>query len=324
MSAAKLGYLWSGLAQQYFAMTNWDTAYPIDLPPNTSQPLPFSETGYFTLDFKSRYAYTDSTFGTPGSIVVNDRRAFGTTVLGPNPNGDSWFHVERKGGWWLQTRPGTSPPQYMSDPRGTQRRRQQQRCLRRHDGVGRATPYTVTADPTIGILPVTDSRGNPTLQTAYFVQLVIFAGVNRNVDPPSPLLAKQNSPNDVIVPNPYTGFDPTADSAPAPIDLDHTLVTTSPDARRQYLTFLAVAHQGDTSFLWPSRFATGQPYPNIVAVAQAKVFNDHSWDLWTQMWHAQLEPVTGLDPWLTQMDGGSPEYQYLQSIPPLAPAMMSH
>ena len=43
--------------------------------------------------------------------------------------------------------------------------------------------------------------------------------------------------------------------------------------------------------MWPTRFDGRKPYPNIVSIAQVQVFNNHSWDLWTQMWHAQLQSV---------------------------------
>jgi len=37
-------------------------------------------------------------------------------------------------------------------------------------------------------------------------------------------------------------------------------------------------------------------------VAQAKVFNRTSWDLWTQDWRASLAPVTMWDDWADRLE----------------------
>ena len=39
-------------------------------------------------------------------------------------------------------------------------------------------------------------------------------------------------------------------------------------------------------------------------MAQAKVFNTSSWDLWTQDWQVQLMPVTGWSDWIVRLDQG--------------------
>ena len=39
----------------------------------------------------------------------------------------------------------------------------------------------------------------------------------------------------------------------------------------------------------------------MVSVAQAELFNNKSWDLWTQDWRAQLVPVSQWDDWVHQM-----------------------
>jgi hypothetical protein len=42
----------------------------------------------------------------------------------------------------------------------------------------------------------------------------------------------------------------------------------------------------------------------MFTMAQVKVFNDASWDLWTQNWHAQLTPVTQWHDWYSQLQAG--------------------
>ena len=53
----------------------------------------------------------------------------------------------------------------------------------------------------------------------------------------------------------------------------------------------------DHARLWPSRFDGGKPYGHMVATTEARVFNDHSFDLWTPMWQTQLQPVQEYDRW---------------------------
>jgi hypothetical protein len=69
------------------------------------------------------------------------------------------------------------------------------------------------------------------------------------------------------------------------------------------------------------------------------VFNNHSWDLWTQMWYSQLQAVDGYEDWMQRMDDNAGdladtpwvdpnEYDamqaYLESLSELAPGMLSH
>ncbi len=104
--------------------------------------------------------------------------------------------------------------------------------------------------------------------------------------------------------------------------------------------------------MWPTHFAGRKPYPNIVSIAQAQVFNNHSWDLWTQMWHAQLTPVDNgngdgiilprelaFQDWIDQMEASSGDLdlvpllspqvwddaiEYFNVIEPLADQMSKH
>ena len=89
----------------------------------------------------------------------------------------------------------------------------------------------------------------------------------------------------------------------------------------------------------PKHFDPHQPFPDMVALAQAKVFNDHSWDMWTQMWHAQMEPISNYPDWVAMMTATNQDAmvaanqspaqfaeveQYLKNTQQLAPVAMSH
>jgi len=189
-------------------------------------------------------------------------------------------------------------------------------------------------DPDIGLPPKqigTDANGNPLYasQEVYWEVDVMYVGVNVG--------------EGVEVTNPWEGFDKDADDAPAPIDLVHEDLPAENDAaRQQYLTFLGLARESNRPGFWPSRFQ-GEVYPYNTALAQAHVFNNHSWDLWTQTWQARLEPIdaTRFDDWIAQAEGsaevvdGSQGFaldaeqivemaDHLRSIEALAPVMLNH
>lgn len=144
--------------------------------------------------------------------------------------------------------------------------------------------------PQLGLEPIrigTDAQGNGIYRAQEYHRTRYFLFVGVNVGPRRP------------VRDPYTGFNPNAADAPAPIDLDHDrLASTDERAAAQYLTVLGVARRDDTAMMWPARFDDTRHYGQMVALAQARVFNNHSFDLWTQTWFAQLEPVGRYDDWL--------------------------
>jgi hypothetical protein len=64
---------------------------------------------------------------------------------------------------------------------------------------------------------------------------------------------------------------------------------------------LAVAQRSNAANLTPQRFDGERTYPYNVALSQAMIFNNHSLDLWTQMWHSQLVPVQDYEGWVQYM-----------------------
>lgn len=132
-----------------------------------------------------------------------------------------------------------------------------------------------------------------------------------------------NNGEDVQIDNPYEGFD--AGSAPAPTDFIHEQRSPSLDGLpHDDLRFLTVAGQDTRSSLMPTRFdrnrsgveassgGAASGGRGAVAVSQSVVFNNHSDDLWTQMWRVQLEPVIEYENWVALMDDELPT---LSAIP---------
>jgi len=204
--------------------------------------------------------------------------------------------------------------------------------------------YRFGGYPELGLFPIqngVDQFGQPTYaaQRYYRTRYFLLVGVNVGLEK--------------VIRDPYTGFDPDSPTAPAPTDLDHTVFRSNMNLRRrEFMTHLGVAQRDDGAPMWPSRFAGRKPYPNVVSIAQSQVFNNHSWDLWTQMWHAQLMPVDNgrgdgmvhqrelaFADWVNQMQASSgdlgmvpelspQEYddavEFFNTIQPLAEMMLRH
>ncbi len=252
------------------------------------------ETAFFVVEIKSKYPKTDPQFMTPGT----------------------WAPVTDNGA------------------------RHQPRVVRRSRWMDPATwgvekivshgwrdewTYRKYWDSEIDITPISDGEDGYELQTIYRYDHFYFAGVN------------VGEPLEVRDPN--EGLNRNSDAAPAPLNLVHDSVWRDPTSRREFMTFLGIASRDDHPQAWASAFHSGKPHERVVALAQAKVFNSHSWDLWTPMWRAQIEPITRYDLWMNAMENGLGQgtsvslidldevedlYEYLDSLEPLAPAMLGH
>jgi len=129
---------------------------------------------------------------------------------------------------------------------------------------------------------------------------------------------------------------------PSPIDFDHSTMFRPRDGEvgqpGQPFAILGVARQPNDAPMWSDLFNTSA-YGHHVAVAQAGIFNNHSWDLWTQMWHAQLEPVNEYSRWVSLMQSTpgdadvfpqidpnevSDTVEYLDHVSELAEILMDH
>lgn len=156
--------------------------------------------------------------------------------------------------------------------------------------------YKTTEDTGIGLLPQHEDPNDPgsdlIWHTVYLTQFYIFAGADIRTT--------------TAVSNPCSYGD--LDDLPGPflLDVKPDDYTTNHDEgmRRSQFTFLSVAASSRASRVWPQRFASGNPGNTITTVAQAVVFNNKSWDLWTQNWEAKLVPVTNWADWVDKLDDG--------------------
>ncbi len=86
--------------------------------------------------------------------------------------------------------------------------------------------------------------------------------------------------------------------------------------RLDKFAMLGVVREETHAPFWKRRFANANPLSSIVAVAQAKIFNNTSWDLWTQDWQAQLNVVTDWEYWVDRVDVGIDEAAYTNGLVP--------
>lgn len=239
-----------------------------------------------------------------------------------------WFDPDRLDGYQLIH-------QLARNVRGTPTWKRVQKYVWRISAVYLTDPAgpDLGGDPSIGLPPkIVNMR--PGGEPEYAAQEVFW-----EIDV---MLVGANAGKQVTVDNPWAGFDRDAAESPAPIDLViKDLPPNDPTARFRHLTFLGVARQSNKPTFWPSRFQGNQPHPYNSALGQAYVFNNHSWDLWTQAWQSQLEPVDidRFDEWIALADeaannahdipGLDPgEVQsmtdHLHGVSTLAPAMLNH
>jgi len=157
--------------------------------------------------------------------------------------------------------------------------------------------YRVVSDPEIGIYPKdADNDGELDLQLVYRRRYYVWGGVDigKDVEIRNPC----NWPEGATLPVPLL-----LATNPDEPDGDYDPYTLDPDAgyRRRFFTFLGTAQMDTPPLIMGGAFGTGSPNGKTVAVAQAKVFNASSFDLWTQDWDAALMPVTNMDDWLDNM-----------------------
>ena len=110
--------------------------------------------------------------------------------------------------------------------------------------------------------------------------------------------ANFGEPDEVRNPNPE---DRSADDLPVPYDFNYGALSIGESGPTSDFSMLGVAYRDNHTNLWTDRFHSLGQQRNV-AVSQARIFNNHSFDLWTQMWHAQLEPVNSFEGWLDLID----------------------
>jgi hypothetical protein len=191
--------------------------------------------------------------------------------------------------------------------------------------------YQTTEDRKIGIHPRREDPADPDspleFQSVYVKAYYVWGGIDVG--------------GEVDVRNPcnYTSMD----SLPVPIlfdpgvadEYDYDPDNPDPDegARRDHYTFMGVSWIRERNAKnWGDLYYDNSPDRSAVAAAQAKLFNNSSWDLWTADWQVQLAPVTRWDEWTrSSIDGQvyvggieliNPEFydrlvQYMSSLSPV-------
>jgi hypothetical protein len=157
-----------------------------------------------------------------------------------------------------------------------------------------------------------NADGSPIYWTTYSVGWYVFRG------------SEVRNPVTVYTPGNWGG-----EPLPAPMLLDTSWgdydpgqwdaignFSSLPDAdagyRREMFTYLGVARRNLSANHWPQKFS-----PTVkglsTALAQAKVFNNRSWDLWTQDWQVQLMPAGGFDDWRQRVATGQADLAQLKN-----------
>ncbi|MEM9420262.1 MAG: pilus assembly protein TadG-related protein [Planctomycetota bacterium] len=111
-----------------------------------------------------------------------------------------------------------------------------------------------------------------------------------------------NVGEEVSIRNPYNFDQEQRNAMPGPVNFTVDEFSPEDSATLDALKIFGIAHQPKDARFWPEKFDEGRPDSKMVAVAQAQVFNNHSWDLWTAMWHAQLTPIDDLDDWMEALE----------------------
>ena len=342
MASIKLQYLFRDLETQMIHLPEWEIDYDSDNQ-RSNDSNEYSITGITEgtdLDENGEAIDVVST----GFVVAEMKSRIENDPGQPANQGVTWNYAQRTGydlpfvyeaGGWHD--PDTGPPYPIRDTDGNELTNEQLNWQKLDDWIWQAQfSYTVNQpDPDIGLtLPIVGTEPLPNgVEVPVYGEATVYWTVNF-------ILVGIDIGPEVEVPNPYEGFDRNSEDAPAPYDLVHDDMDFDDDANTSpYLNVLGVARREARPLYWPGRFGRGLPHSDMVGIAEAHVFNNHSRDLWTQMWHAQLKPVENYEQWVeqlqqTQGDAGSvpnlsaealPELaDYLQSLEPVADVMLTH
>jgi len=184
--------------------------------------------------------------------------------------------------------------------------------------------FEVTQDPEIGIYEKIDpATGEPIWQPVYMSAWYIFGGIDvgGEVEVSNPC----NWDGDEDLPRPWV-FDTTAG------DYDPLIPHADEGFRRERFSFLGLVRRNNVAAVWPQQFSHAHPLGDMVALSQSIVFNQNSFDLWTQDWQTQLAPLTKWEQWHSrlsaeasdaartrgQVRGEDVEFavKFLESVPP--------
>ena len=134
----------------------------------------------------------------------------------------------------------------------------------------------------------------------YFSWYFIFGGVDTGGE--ATILNPANWDSNDVPPAPMV-MDGSDDGG-AGIEGEYYSDDPDTGARREYFAYFSIVRSGTKSAVWGKKFQLSNPTGSIYTVAQAKIFNNSSWDLWTQDWQVQLTPVRDWGDWVRRMGLG--------------------
>lgn len=194
--------------------------------------------------------------------------------------------------------------------------------------------YETNYDPEIGIDWQGPADGEGVYRKVYVVDYYVWGGIDvgENVEVTNPC----NYTDDADLPAPVLLDAAEGDYDPGAAPFQYTAGNPpppDPDAgwRGDRFSFLGVAVRAASSEVWPRKFGSVNPIGSSVALAEVKVYNNRSWDLWTQDWQASLTPTRNWSNWMERLQTGVADvgltqllnsadvqeiYEYLDKIPP--------
>lgn len=197
----------------------------------------------------------------------------------------------------------------------------------------RKRQWSVRDDYDLNLPPryVLDNKGKPVLgdddqkksipYTIYSMEWRVFGGIELR--------------NEQELSNPLAGA--AVDDLPAPflIETDdeqpEEFEAVDPEtgwvldaARFEPFRYLAVVRKGAAAAVWPQRFESSNPTDSLFTMAQAKVFNNSSWDLWTQDWQVQLTRIADWQDWCDQLERGQDDAALTEGLVPTDDVERAH
>ena len=317
-ATAKLNYMWGTAAPGSVSIhtPNWICNYDAAKAAAKANPATVVYTWIWGVRVRSTLPPTD-----PAYMKDPSTYALGNTTKAQNPQQDPTFICNLLAGWVDPNDPAnvaqfgavTPAPQPNPVP-----------------GVWRVDwTYQIEFDVDLGLpKPPAPPPGQPApapvMHTVYVRDFFVMFGIDNGGaiavrDPANwDVGFQQRTPDDVnlgsVTLRPPRPFHLDMRPAPNFANATYSNLQQVPDVQGDpnqsnaywYLSYLGVAHVASTAAMWPGGFVSGDPSQSVTGVAQAHVFNNKSWDLWTQHWEAQLQPVDSWDYWINQrMKGAS-------------------
>jgi hypothetical protein len=305
IAKTKLGYMFPGKGPKILKtihypnwMSNYEEVLELAEVPETR----FTETILYYFDIASSVPETSADFLKPGTFRTNGSLA----------------KMQRSGGW--------------HDPATFDGHRPDANLVCNY--IWKSTDsYETTEDTEIGIEyqggptdPTTGEPSNPVFQKVYVVEYCMFGAADVG--------------GEVEIGNPFNWSDGEYDELPAPLlintddfeDYDNENPDVNRGVRRSNFAFLALSKRQNDAPFWAKRFSGANPTESTITLAQAKVFNNTSWGLWTQEWQVQLTPVNRWADWTGRIENDLPQtsltqgavtetslqeiLEYMQALPP--------